>query len=193
MGTRRTPKDPSSSRPATGSRHNSGCAVDLTLYDRATVSAGADGRRYGYDDFETAPTPPSSAEVGTAMAPRLLRSDGGAGSRVRRRMWHFDYRDWKEVPDWQHELRDRQAASREKDGALEPLVNSRRFSAPTISRPAVRLSGDGHLADNLCDARSPGDLHSQVVSQSRPSPVSGEPGTPTERHNYDAAGRVEMR
>jgi D-alanyl-D-alanine dipeptidase len=82
--------------PAEGSRHNRGCAVDLTLYDLKT------GR---------AVTMPSVYDESTERAWPTY-GGGTAGERARRDLlrahmeaegftvyefewWHFDYRDWK--------------------------------------------------------------------------------------------------
>jgi len=82
--------------PASGSRHNRGCAVDLTLYTLA------DGKPVEmpslYDEMSERAYP---AYVGGPEEPRRLRE------LLRRHMeaegftvfqfewWHFDYRDWK--------------------------------------------------------------------------------------------------
>ena len=85
--------------PANGSRHNRGCAVDLSLYDLRTgepilmVS--------GYDEFTPRAYP---LYVGTTDRQRwhreLLRSTMEAeGFQVYEfEWWHFDYRDWREYP-----------------------------------------------------------------------------------------------
>ncbi|HZN12171.1 MAG TPA: serine hydrolase, partial [Blastocatellia bacterium] len=85
--------------PSKGSRHNRGCAVDLTLYDLAT------GREVAM---------PSPYDDMTEKA--YVTYDGGdAGARERREVlrdameregffvypyewWHFDYKDWREYP-----------------------------------------------------------------------------------------------
>jgi len=82
--------------PATGSRHNRGCAVDLTLYTLR------DGRAVQmpslYDEMSERAYP---NYAGGSAEPRRLRQ------LLRRQMeeqgftvsefewWHFDYRDWK--------------------------------------------------------------------------------------------------
>jgi CubicO group peptidase (beta-lactamase class C family)/D-alanyl-D-alanine dipeptidase len=85
--------------PAQGSRHNRGCAVDLTLFDRKTgkpipmVS--------GYDEFTDRAYP---LYVGGTSRQRYFRD------LLRRAMqeqgftvyeaewWHFDFKDWKKYP-----------------------------------------------------------------------------------------------
>jgi zinc D-Ala-D-Ala dipeptidase len=85
--------------PKVGSKHNRGCAVDLSLYDLKS------GREIempsSYDEFSKRASPKYTG--GTAEQRRwrdLLRStleaegfkvDGGE-------WWHFDYKDWKYYP-----------------------------------------------------------------------------------------------
>lgn len=96
-----TPPDKRSyvANPKKGSRHNRGCAVDLSLYDRAT------GREVqmpsAYDDFTdraAADFPGGTGEQRRARA--VLRTAMEAeGFRVNaEEWWHFDYRDWREYP-----------------------------------------------------------------------------------------------
>ena len=85
--------------PLQGSRHNRGCAVDLTLVDRATGSEVA--MPSAYDDFSEKAHP---AYAGGTAAEREARD------RLRRVMeaegftvyenewWHFDYTGWQEWP-----------------------------------------------------------------------------------------------
>ncbi len=85
--------------PARGSRHNRGCAVDLTLYDLKN------GRQVSmpsaYDDFT------ERAHVnyagGTDEQRRLrgilraaMEAEGFAVFEPE--WWHFDYKDWREYP-----------------------------------------------------------------------------------------------
>ena len=82
--------------PATGSRHNRGCAVDLTLYDLRT---GRPIEMPGtYDEFSPRSFP--SYPGGTSRQRwhrELLRSAMEAeGFTVNpSEWWHFDYQDWK--------------------------------------------------------------------------------------------------
>jgi zinc D-Ala-D-Ala dipeptidase len=83
--------------PAAGSRHNRGCAVDLSLYDLKT---GHEVEMTGVYDEMSARSYPGYA--GGTAEQRLHRQ------LLRRRMekqgftvypsewWHFDYQDWKE-------------------------------------------------------------------------------------------------
>ena len=85
--------------PAQGSRHNRGCAVDLSLYELATgrpVAMPSD-----YDDFSERAHPEYAGGSAEARARRdLLRAameaEGFAVYEVE--WWHFDYRDWRQYP-----------------------------------------------------------------------------------------------
>lgn len=82
--------------PKNGSRHNRGCAVDLSLYDLKT---GKEVEMTGaYDEMSERSYP--SYTGGTAKQRRLrdlLRSKMEAhGFTVFKvEWWHFDYKDWK--------------------------------------------------------------------------------------------------
>jgi zinc D-Ala-D-Ala dipeptidase len=85
--------------PAKGSKHNRGCAVDLTLCDLRT---GLEVRMpSAYDDFTEKAS--SSYSGGTAEERRLRGVLRGAmekeGFRVEPgEWWHFDYREWRRYP-----------------------------------------------------------------------------------------------
>jgi D-alanyl-D-alanine dipeptidase len=85
--------------PAKGSRHNRGCAVDLSLYELGS------GREVempsGYDDFSERAHPDYAGGSAEARARRdLLRAameaEGFTVYEVE--WWHFDYRDWRQYP-----------------------------------------------------------------------------------------------
>ena len=85
--------------PATGSRHNRGAAVDLTLYDLGT------GRPVemvgGYDEFSPRSYPdyPGGTSLQRWYRALLRRAMEAQGFRVyEAEWWHFDYRDWKLYP-----------------------------------------------------------------------------------------------
>jgi serine beta-lactamase-like protein LACTB len=85
--------------PSKGSRHNRGCAVDLTLYDLKTGKPVE--MVSGYDEFSDRAFPDYMG--GTARQRRhrdLLRSAMHAeGFTVyEEEWWHFDYKDWKKYP-----------------------------------------------------------------------------------------------
>ena len=82
--------------PASGSRHNRGCAVDLTLYTLA------DGRAVDmpslYDEMSERAYP---TYAGGPAEPRRLREllrrhmEAEGFTVFQYEWWHFDYRDWK--------------------------------------------------------------------------------------------------
>lgn len=82
--------------PANGSRHNRGCAVDLTLYELATgkpIEMVA-----GYDEFSPRSFPeyPGGTSRQRWHRELLRRTMEGEGFTVyENEWWHFDYRDWK--------------------------------------------------------------------------------------------------
>jgi D-alanyl-D-alanine dipeptidase len=85
--------------PDSGSKHNRGCAVDLSLYDLGT---GEPVRMVGgYDEF----SPRSYADYpgGTSLQrwyrALLRRAMEREGFKViPEEWWHFDYRDWQRYP-----------------------------------------------------------------------------------------------
>jgi D-alanyl-D-alanine dipeptidase len=82
--------------PAAGSRHNRGCAVDLTLYDLATgkpvVMPG------GYDEMSPRSYPdyPGGTARQRWFRALLRQAMEAQGFTVYdAEWWHFDYKDWK--------------------------------------------------------------------------------------------------
>jgi len=85
--------------PSQGSRHNRGCAVDLSLYDLAS------GREVempsGYDEMTERAYPDYAGGPAEARARRdLLRAAMEAeGFKVySSEWWHYDYKDWAQYP-----------------------------------------------------------------------------------------------
>jgi D-alanyl-D-alanine dipeptidase len=85
--------------PARGSRHNRGCAVDLSLYDLKT------GREVtmpsGYDEMTERAHPSYSCAPDEAKRLReLLRAamESEGFAVYEEEWWHFDYKDWREYP-----------------------------------------------------------------------------------------------
>jgi D-alanyl-D-alanine dipeptidase len=82
--------------PAAGSRHNRGCAVDLTLY---TLSNGRTVEMPSLYDEMSERAYPSYA--GGPEAPRRMREllrrhmEAEGFSVYASEWWHFDYRDWR--------------------------------------------------------------------------------------------------
>ena len=85
--------------PAKGSRHNRGCAVDLSLFDLKT---GAQVRMPSeYDEMtERAHINYECASADARRLRELLRAAMSAeGFAVYEpEWWHYDYKDWKEYP-----------------------------------------------------------------------------------------------
>ena len=82
--------------PRKGSRHNRGCAVDLSLFDLKT---GAEVRMPSdYDEFSERafPTYPGGASESRAVRDLLRQAMEAEGFTVyKAEWWHFDYKDWK--------------------------------------------------------------------------------------------------
>ncbi|MBI4421985.1 MAG: M15 family metallopeptidase [Gemmatimonadetes bacterium] len=85
--------------PATGSRHNRGCAIDVTLYDLRT------GRPIqmvsGYDEFSDRAYPdyPGGTALQRWHRKLLRRAMEAEGFTVyEAEWWHFDYKDWRRYP-----------------------------------------------------------------------------------------------
>jgi D-alanyl-D-alanine dipeptidase len=85
--------------PAEGSKHNRGCAVDLSLYDLKT------GKEVqmpsGYDEM----TPrayadyPGGTEQERSLRALLRQAMEAQGFKViPKEWWHFDYKDWRQYP-----------------------------------------------------------------------------------------------
>jgi len=83
--------------PAEGSRHNRGCAVDLSLYDLKT---GREVEMTGvYDEMSPRSYPDYAGGTASQRSHRQLlrREMEKQGFAVfPTEWWHFDYRDWKE-------------------------------------------------------------------------------------------------
>ncbi len=96
-----TPADdhPYVADPSLGSRHNRGCAVDLTIYDLRTGMPVA--MPSSYDDFTERAHSDYAGGTAQQRANRaLLRSTMEAeGFTVYpEEWWHFDYHDWQKYP-----------------------------------------------------------------------------------------------
>src|SRR5260370_42347092 len=103
--------------PSKGSRHNRGCAVDLTLYDRKT------GKPVdmvgGYDEMSDRSYP---AYVGGTSLQRwhrdfLRRAMESEGFTVyEAEWWHFDYKDWTQYPIQNETFEQLEAGKKEPSG-----------------------------------------------------------------------------
>jgi CubicO group peptidase (beta-lactamase class C family)/D-alanyl-D-alanine dipeptidase len=85
--------------PSQGSRHNRGCAIDLTLYDLATGEpiemVG------GYDEMtgRSYPDYPGGTSLQRWHRALLRQAMEAQGFTVyEAEWWHFDYKDWREYP-----------------------------------------------------------------------------------------------
>ncbi|MGH9937379.1 MAG: M15 family metallopeptidase [Blastocatellia bacterium] len=85
--------------PSQGSRHNRGCAVDLTLYD---LRSGAEVEMpSGYDEMTDRAYPNYSGGTQEQRRMREMLRDAmeSEGFTVYEfEWWHFDYKDWKKYP-----------------------------------------------------------------------------------------------
>jgi serine beta-lactamase-like protein LACTB len=85
--------------PSKGSRHNRGCAVDLTLYDRKTGKLVE--MVSGYDEMteRSYPDYPGGTSLQRWHRELLRRAMEAEGFRVyEAEWWHFDYKDWQKYP-----------------------------------------------------------------------------------------------
>ncbi|MBI4584503.1 MAG: serine hydrolase [Planctomycetes bacterium] len=85
--------------PSKGSRHNRGCAVDLTLYDLKTGEPAE--MVSGYDEFSARAYPdyPGGASLQRWHRELLRRAMEAEGFQVYEyEWWHFDYQDWRRYP-----------------------------------------------------------------------------------------------
>ncbi len=85
--------------PSKGSRHNRGCAVDLTLYDRKTGKVIE--MVGGFDEFSDRSYPDYLGGTSLQRWHRdlLRRNMEAQGFKVyEAEWWHYDYRDWRSYP-----------------------------------------------------------------------------------------------
>ncbi|MGE0129681.1 MAG: M15 family metallopeptidase [Blastocatellales bacterium] len=85
--------------PGQGSRHNRGCAVDLTLYD---LRSGEEVEMpSGYDEFSDRAYPNYSGGTQEQrrmreMLREVMESEGFTVYEFE--WWHYDFKDWKKYP-----------------------------------------------------------------------------------------------
>jgi CubicO group peptidase (beta-lactamase class C family)/D-alanyl-D-alanine dipeptidase len=85
--------------PAQGSRHNRGCAVDLTLYNLRTGRPVDMGGTYDEVTERTYPDYPVTTDLERWHRDLLRRVMEDAGFvRLATEWWHFDYSDWRSYP-----------------------------------------------------------------------------------------------
>jgi len=85
--------------PQKGSKHNRGCAVDLTLYDLATGKVIEMPGLYDEMSPRSFPTFPGGTSLQRWHRDLLRRAMESEGFTVdQNEWWHFDYQDWKLYP-----------------------------------------------------------------------------------------------
>ena len=85
--------------PSQGSRHNRGCAVDLTLYDLATGKPIEMPGTYDEMSPRSFPDYPGGTSLQRWHRDLLRRAMESEGFTVyEHEWWHFDYKDWQAYP-----------------------------------------------------------------------------------------------
>jgi zinc D-Ala-D-Ala dipeptidase len=85
--------------PQKGSRHNRGCAVDLTLYDLRTGQPIEMPGLYDEMSLRSFPNFPGGTSLQRWNRDLLRRAMESEGFTVNEdEWWHFDYKDWKQYP-----------------------------------------------------------------------------------------------
>ncbi|HEU4413991.1 MAG TPA: M15 family metallopeptidase [Candidatus Angelobacter sp.] len=85
--------------PKEGSKHNRGCAVDLTLYDLKTGAVAQ--MPSGYDEMSErayADYKGGTAEQRERRAILRAAMEKEGFTVYPQEWWHFDFKDWKEYP-----------------------------------------------------------------------------------------------
>ncbi len=94
-----TPNDKKSyvADPAVGSRHNRGCAVDLTLFDLKTGRAVTMPSEYDEMTERSHADHAGATPEATRLRDLLIAAMQAQGFTVfATEWWHFDYKDWKD-------------------------------------------------------------------------------------------------
>jgi D-alanyl-D-alanine dipeptidase len=85
--------------PSQGSRHNRGCAVDVTLYDLRTGKAVEMPSLYDEMSIRAYPDYPGGTALARWLRDLLRQAMEREGFTVYEiEWWHFDYKDWKRYP-----------------------------------------------------------------------------------------------
>ena len=85
--------------PAKGSRHNRGCAVDLTLYDLKTNKPIEMVSTYDETTARAYPNYPGGTSLQRWRRDLLRAAMEAEGFTVyEAEWWHFDYKDWQQYP-----------------------------------------------------------------------------------------------
>jgi CubicO group peptidase (beta-lactamase class C family)/D-alanyl-D-alanine dipeptidase len=85
--------------PVNGSRHNRGCAVDLTIYDLRTGKPIDMGGTYDEATERSFPDYPVTTDLQRwrrELLRRVMEDEGF--TRNFDEWWHFDYKDWRQYP-----------------------------------------------------------------------------------------------
>jgi CubicO group peptidase (beta-lactamase class C family)/D-alanyl-D-alanine dipeptidase len=85
--------------PTRGSRHNRGCAVDLTLYDLRTghpIDMGGTYDEVTERSFPDYPVTTTLQRWHRELLRQVMEDEGF--TRIVDEWWHFDFRDWREYP-----------------------------------------------------------------------------------------------
>jgi D-alanyl-D-alanine dipeptidase len=85
--------------PKKGSKHNRGCAVDITLYELATGNAAQMPGLYDEMSPRSFPNFPGGTSLQRWHRDLLRHAMESEGFSVNEaEWWHFDYKDWKQYP-----------------------------------------------------------------------------------------------
>jgi D-alanyl-D-alanine dipeptidase len=85
--------------PAKGSKHNRGCAVDLSLYDLATGREVAMPGAYDEMSERSSPAYTGGSDGERRARDTLRAAMEKEGFKVEHNeWWHFNYRDWRKYP-----------------------------------------------------------------------------------------------
>lgn len=94
-----TPMQDFVANPKSGSKHNRGCAVDLTMYDLATGQAVQMPGEYDEPSLRSYPTFKGGTAEQRARRDLLRAAMEAEGFTVEpNEWWHFNYRDWTLYP-----------------------------------------------------------------------------------------------
>lgn len=129
--------------PAQGSRHNRGCAVDLTLYDLGTGQPVDMGGTYDEASERSYPDYPV-ATTRQRWHRELLRSalESEGFTRFAEEWWHFDYQDWRRYPILNRRFEDLDPRPPEAPAPSAPPAPPPHTFAP--SRTRLWVLGGGH-------------------------------------------------
>jgi len=85
--------------PRKGSKHNRGCAVDMSLYELATGQEAAMPSAYDEMSPRAYPDYPGGTAEQRARRDRLRAAMEREGFTVEpNEWWHFNYKDWRQYP-----------------------------------------------------------------------------------------------